>query len=79
MRTGRALKAGGLAVFLIVIAPLMRPQGEPPKKTTQDYMGAILSKNTKPLGLIENKALNDYLRQPGIAWAIRAASRHILD
>lgn len=44
-----------------------------------DYMSTILSRNTKQLGLKENKALREYLNQPNIKWAIRSEKGHILN
>lgn len=54
-------------------------QNEPPKKPVLDYMSTFLSRNTKPLGLKEDQALQRLLKQPSIKWAVRAAARHILD
>ena len=73
------MRKGALFVLILLVAPAVRPQDQPPNKQAQDYMSAIMSKNTKPLGLTENKRLNELMKQPNIKWAIRAASRHILD
>jgi hypothetical protein len=73
------MRKGALLLLILLAAPAVRPQDQPPNKQTQDYMSAIMSKNTKPLGLTENKRLNELMKQPNIKWAIRAASRHILD
>jgi hypothetical protein len=54
-------------------------QTEPAKKPAYDYMSTFLMRNTKPLGLKANEALDRLLKQPSINWAIRAAARHILD
>jgi hypothetical protein len=79
MKPGSALRKGALFFLILLAAPAVRPQDQPPNKQAQDYMSAIMSRNTKPLGLAENKRLNELMRQPNIKWAIRAASRHILD
>jgi hypothetical protein len=73
------VRKGALLLLILLAAPAVRPQDQPPNKQAQDYMSAIMSKNTKPLGLTENKRLNELMKQPNIKWAIRAASRHILD
>lgn len=44
-----------------------------------DYMSALLERNTDPLGLKEERALENFLSQPSIKWAIRSARRHILN
>ena len=54
-------------------------QKEPPKKSPSDYMSLILSRDTQPLGLKVDRNLERNLRKPSIQWAIRAATRHILD
>ncbi len=79
MRMGLTVRKGALLLLILLVAPAVRPQDQPPNKQAQDYMSAIMSKNTKPLGLTENKRLNELMKQPNIKWAIRAASRHILD
>lgn len=51
-----------------------------PQKVTKekyDYMSTILSRNTEPLGLKENKVLKKLLDQPNIKWAIRCGEKHI--
>jgi hypothetical protein len=48
-------------------------------KRQADYMSDFLSRNTKPLGLKEDRRLEKLLKQPAIDWAIRAGARHILD
>jgi hypothetical protein len=48
-------------------------------KRQADYMSDFLSRNTKPLGLKDDPRLEKLLKQPAIAWAIRAGARHILD
>jgi hypothetical protein len=54
-------------------------QGYSTKKTTEDYLETVLSRDTKPLGLKENVVLRNLLRQPAVKWAIRAGIRHGLD
>lgn len=71
-------------LFLILTAGL-RPQAlnpglqDPARKPPSDYMDTFLSRNTRPLGLRENKVLTRLMKQPSIAWAVRSAGRHILD
>ncbi|MBS3818553.1 hypothetical protein KGY73_03500 [bacterium] len=48
------------------------------KKGKYDYMSTFLSRNTKPLGLKENKDLKKFLNQSNIKWAIRSEEKHIL-
>ena len=38
-----------------------------------------LSRDSKPLGLKENKALDTMLEQPHIKWVIRSEIKHILN
>lgn len=49
------------------------------KKPPQDYMQKRLSRDSKPLGLKENKALDTMLEQPHIKWVIRSEIKHILN
>ncbi len=44
-----------------------------------DYMRDVLRRNTKPIGLKEDKLLQKLLKQSNMKWAIRSSSRHILD
>ncbi len=44
-----------------------------------DYMSSILSRNTKPIGLKEDRRLRTLLNQSNRKWAIRSSVRHILD
>jgi hypothetical protein len=50
----------------------------PTQKPTFDYMSTYLSRNTKPLGLDEDKEIKELKQQPAIKWAIRANIRHSL-
>jgi len=45
----------------------------------KDYMSSFFSRDTKPLGLKEDQALQKLLREPAIKWACRTGTRHILD
>ena len=54
-------------------------EGYSTNKTTEDYMETVLSRDTKPLGLKENVAVRNLLRQPAVKWAIRSRIRHLLD
>ena len=49
------------------------------KKIQQDYMRKTLDRNTDPLGLQENQALDKFLSQSSIKWVIRSGKRHILN
>ena len=49
------------------------------KKPRQDYMKKVLSRNLRPLGLKESKALNKLLGQSHLKWVIRSEKRHILN
>jgi hypothetical protein len=51
---------------------------DPAKRPSTEYMRSLLQ-STKPLGIVVDKTLQKLLRQPTIAWAARAARRHILD
>jgi hypothetical protein len=68
------------SLFLLLSARDMNliQQNEPVKRQA-DYMSDFLSRNTKPLGLKEDRRLEKLLKQPAIDWAIRAGARHILD
>ncbi len=52
---------------------------DPTRKPPTDYMDTFLSRNTRALGLRENKVLTRLMKQPSISWAIRSAGRHVLD
>ena len=74
------------AAFLILfLAAGLRPQTmspglqDPARKPPADYMDTFLSRNTRALGLKENKVLTRLMKQPAVAWAIRSAGRHLLD
>jgi hypothetical protein len=51
---------------------------DPTKRSATEYMRS-LTNSTKPLNIIVDKTLQKLVRQPTIAWAARAARRHILD
>jgi hypothetical protein len=73
------------AVVFLILAAGSNPQTinpglqDPARKPPSGYMDTILSRNTRALGLRENKVLTRLMKQPSIAWAIRSAGRHILD
>jgi len=67
------------SAFAKSLDPAGYPQQDYSKKTTEDYLETVLSRNTKPLGLKENVVLRNLLKQPSIKWAVRAGIRHILD
>jgi len=49
------------------------------KKPDYDYMDAVLSRNTQPLGLKENPGLRKFLNQSTIKWTIRSEQKHIFN
>lgn len=55
------------------------PQNVQDKKPKYDYMSTFLNRSTNPLGLKIDPELEKLLKQPGIKWAIRAGSKHVLD
>ncbi len=55
------------------------PQDYPAQKPKYDYMSSFFSRNTKPLGLKEDLAVRELLKQPAIKWAIRTGQRNILN
>ena len=57
---------------------LQAQESVPTQKPTFDYMSTYLSRNTKPLGLEEDKEIKELKKQPAIKWAIRANIRHSL-
>ena len=79
---------------LIPVAPQTpdkpAPEANPPEEAvpnpqefqatkSKDYMSSFFSRDTKPLGLKENQALQRLLRESAIKWANRTGIRHILD
>jgi hypothetical protein len=76
--------SAGLVLWLVLAAG-SRPQTinpglqDPARKPPAGYMDTFLSRNTRALGLRENKLVTRLMKQPSIAWAIRSAGRHILD
>jgi hypothetical protein len=76
--------SAGIVLWLLLAAG-SRPQAinpglqDPARKPQGDYMDTFLSRNTRALGLRENKLVTRMMKQPSIAWAIRSAGRHILD
>jgi hypothetical protein len=80
------VKRLGWVVFLILfLAAGLRPQTlssglqDPARKPPSDYMDTFLSRNTRALGLKEDKVLTRLMKQPAVAWAVRSAERHVLD
>jgi hypothetical protein len=78
-------RAAGMAVLFLCLAGGGRPQSlnpgvqEPARKPPTDYMSTFLSRNTKALGLKENKDLTRMMKQSSIDWAVRSTARHLLD
>ena len=54
-------------------------QNNPAVRPGTDYMKDVLRRNTKPIGLKEDKLLQKLLKQSNMKWAVRAGGRHILD
>lgn len=69
----------GLSALSAATLPLPSPQEDPPIRTRSDYMSSILSRNTKALGLREDRTLQRMMSQTGRKWAVRSSTRHILD
>ncbi len=61
------------------VDPPLPPQDYPAQKPKYDYMSSFFSRNTKPLGLKEDLAVRELLKQPAIKWAIRTGHRNILN
>jgi hypothetical protein len=62
--------------------PQTTPQEPPPReiqRPSYDYMSTFLSRSTHPLGIKEDPAARRMLGQGAVPWAMRAASRHVLD
>jgi hypothetical protein len=59
--------------------PPLPPQEYPAEKAKDDYMSSFFSRNTKPLGLKEDLAVRQLLRQPATKWAVRAGRSNILN
>lgn len=71
-----------MASALILSCPSQSPlpqENNINQKPKYDYMSTFLSRNTKPLGLKEDKTLQKLLKQPSFVWAIRSGAKHILD
>ncbi len=76
------IRAAFVVLFLAVgSAPQAVNPGlqDPARKPPADYMETFLSRNTRALGLKENKLITRLMKQPSIDWAIRSAGRHVLD
>ena len=81
-----SLGAIGLLLSLLALTsaltPLFPGNSGPPQQTrrTQDeYLSTLLSRNTDPVGLKENPELQKLLRQTAVKWAVRSTRRHILN
>lgn len=78
-------RLGWAVVLFLVLAAGSKPQAinpglqDPARKPPPDYMDTFLSRNTRALGLKENKVLTRLMKQTSIAWAIRSTGRHVLD
>jgi hypothetical protein len=69
----------GLGLLLAPGGPNRAQQNESSVRPGTDYMRDVLRRNTKPIGLKEDKLLQKLLKQSNMKWAIRASGRHILD
>ncbi len=65
--------------FFFSTSAASHPQNVPEKKPKYDYMSTFLNRSTNPLGLKIDPELEKLLNKPGIKWAIRAGSKHVLD
>jgi len=83
-RTMGRKRAGAASLGLLFLLLAGGPDRAAQQKETAvrpgtDYMKDVLRRNTKPIGLKEDKLLQKLLRQSNMKWAIRAGGRHILD
>lgn len=69
----------GLAVLSAALAPAAPAQNDAQIRPRSDYMGQILSRNTKTIGLLQDRTLQRMMSQTGRKWAVRSSARHILD
>ncbi|MCX6559008.1 MAG: hypothetical protein NTZ26_00710 [Candidatus Aminicenantes bacterium] len=69
----------GLATLSVALAPAATPQNDAQIRPKSDYMGSILSRNTKTIGLLQDRTLQRMMSQTGRKWAVRSSARHILD
>ncbi|HEX9902877.1 MAG TPA: hypothetical protein VGB72_08450 [Acidobacteriota bacterium] len=67
-----------IATAAALAGMLHAQESVPTQKPTFDYMSTYLSRNTKPLGLEEDKEIKELMQQPAVKWAIRANIRHSL-
>ena len=71
-----------IAGFLLLLGGTGGPSAQENSSAIRprsDYMNSILSRNTKPIGLKEDRRLRTLLGQSNRKWAIRSSVRHILD
>ena len=69
----------GLVLLLAPGGANRAQQNGSPTRPGADYMRDVLRRNTKPIGLKEDKLLQELLKQSNMKWAIRSSGRHILD
>jgi hypothetical protein len=69
----------GLAILLAPGGANRAQQNGSVNRPGADYMRDVLRRNTKPIGLKEDKLLQELLKQSNMKWAIRSSGRHILD
>jgi hypothetical protein len=77
----RSVAAAGAILFLLLAGAPNRAaqQNGSIARPGTDYMKDVLRRNTKPIGLKEDKLLQKLLKQSNMKWAIRSGGRHILD
>jgi hypothetical protein len=69
----------GLGILLAPGGANRAQQNGSANRPGADYMRDVLRRNTKPIGLKEDKLLQELLKQSNMKWAIRSSGRHILD
>jgi hypothetical protein len=76
---GLLLTLMALTTALSPLVPLKGIPSQETRRTQDDYLSTLLSRNTDPVGLKENPELQRLLRQPAVKWAVRSPRRHILN
>ncbi len=76
---GLLLSLMALATALTPFVPLNGIPSQQTRRTQDEYLSTLLSRNTDPVGLKENPELQRLLRQPAVKWAVRSTRRHILN
>jgi hypothetical protein len=76
---GLLLTLMALTTALSPLVPLKGLPSQETRRTQDEYLSTLLSRNTDPVGLKENPELQRLLRQPAVKWAVRSTRRHILN